>query len=453
MTRQIAAPTSPLARRLAALGPAALDALPPATLAALPFLWDLWALPHQLPPPGPWRTWVALGGRGAGKTRAGAEWVRSLVEGPRPADPGRCRRVALVAETADQAREVMVMGESGILACSPPDRRPRWIATRRMLLWPNGATAQTFSACDPESLRGPQFDAAWADELAKWRRGPDAWAMLQMGLRLGPDPRAVVTTTPRPSPLLDDILRAPGTVQTHAATGANRANLAPDFLDRLDALYGGTRLARQEIAGERLETQAGALWSPALLESCRAPWRPAFDRVVVAVDPAVSTGKSADSTGIVAAGAVMQGAPRDWRAVVLEDATVRGASPEEWGRAAIACARRHDADRIVAEDNQGGAMVESILRGIDPTIAVTRVRARSAKGIRAEPVAALYEQGRVHHLRGADLAALEDQMRAMTAAGWRGRGSPDRLDALVWAVHALLVAPAATWSEPRLRAL
>ena len=194
-----------------------------AALVALPWLFEFWALPHQLPPEGDWRSWVILGGRGAGKTRAGAEWVRAEVEGARPLERGRSRRVALVGETIDQAREVMVFGESGILACSPPDRRPEWEAGRKRLVWPNGAVAQVFSAHDPESLRGPQFDAAWVDELAKWKRAEEAWDMLQFALRIGENPRQVVTTTPRNVGVLKALLANPSTVRTHAPTDANRA--------------------------------------------------------------------------------------------------------------------------------------------------------------------------------------------------------------------------------------
>ena len=233
---------------------------------ALPFLFEFWALEHQLPPEGAWRSWVILGGRGAGKTRAGAEWVRTQVEGARPGDPGLCRRVALVAETIEQARDVMVFGDSGIMACSPPDRRPVWEATKKRLVWPNGAEARVFSAHDPESLRGPQFDCAWADELAKWRRGQDAWDMLQFALRLGEDPRVCVTTTPRNVRVLKMLLESPSTVVTNAPTEANRANLADSFLAEVKARYDGTRLGRQELEGLLLDDVEGALWTPSALE-------------------------------------------------------------------------------------------------------------------------------------------------------------------------------------------
>ena len=420
-------------------------------LRALPYLFEFWALPHQLPPQGDWRTWVILGGRGSGKTRAGAEWVRAMVEGARPQDPGRARRVALVAETIDQAREVMVFGDSGIMACSPPDRRPVWIATRRMLQWPNGAVAQIFSAHEPEALRGPQFDAAWVDELAKWKKAQDVWDMLQFGLRLGEHPRAVVTTTPRNQGTLRDLLEREGTVVTHAPTQANRANLAEGFLEEVQRRYAGTRLGRQELDGMVLADTEGALWPAVRLAGCVVDDVPALDRIVVAVDPPVSGHKGSDDCGIVVAGVVMRGAPQEWKAFVLEDATVSAASPLDWARAAIGAMERHGAERLVAEVNQGGALVESVIRQVDPLVPLRAVHATRGKVARAEPVAALYEQGRVFHVRG--LAALEAQMGQMALRGYEGRGSPDRVDALVWALQDLLIDPVASWRRPRLRVL
>ncbi|MDF0600946.1 terminase family protein [Psychromarinibacter sp. C21-152] len=421
------------------------------TLLALPYLFEFWALPHQLPPEGDWRSWVILGGRGAGKTRAGAEWVRAQVEGALPLDKGRARRVALVGETLDQVREVMIFGDSGILACSPPDRRPEWQATRRRLVWPNGAVAQAFSAHDPDSLRGPQFDAAWVDELAKWKRAEEAWDMLQFALRLGAQPQQVVTTTPRNVGVLKTLLQVGSTVTTHAPTEANRAFLAESFLAEMAARYGGTHQGRQELDGELLEDVEGALWTLEMLDDVRVDAAPELDRVVVAVDPAVSGHAKSDDCGIVVAGAVTQGPPQDWRAVVLEDASVSAASPTAWAQAALDAAARWGAERVVAEVNQGGEMVETVLRSIDPMVSYRGVRAGRRKGARAEPAAALYEQGRVGHLGG--LAALEDQMCRMTAHGYRGSGSPDRADALVWALHELMIEPAATYMRPRIRGL
>ncbi|WP_136645519.1 DNA-packaging protein [Tabrizicola sp. YIM 78059] len=408
-------------------------------LLSLPWMFEFWALAHQLPPRGAWKTWIIMGGRGAGKTRAGAEWVRAQVEGAGPLDAGRARRVALVGETVDQAREVMVMGESGILACSPPDRRPEWQASRNRLVWPNGAVAQVFSAHEPEALRGPQFDAAWADELGKWKKGAEAWDQLQFALRLGKNPQAVVTTTPRNVAVLKAILKNPSTVVTHAPTEANRAYLAESFLAEVQARYGGTRIGRQELEGLLVEDEEGALWTTPMLEAARNNSPPLCNRVVVAVDPPVTAMKSSDECGIVVVGADTRGEPRHWRAIVLEDASIKGASPEGWARAALAAMERHSADRLVAEVNQGGELVERLVRMINPLVPFRAVHATRSKMLRAEPVAALYEQGRVAHARG--LGALEDQMCRMTAAGWQGAGSPDRLDALVWALTDLMLDP------------
>lgn len=392
-----------------------------------------------------------MGGRGAGKTRAGAEWVRAQVEGSLPGDPGRMKRIALVGETIDQVREVMIFGESGILACSPPDRRPEWQASRKRLLWPNGATAQVFSASEPEGLRGPQFDGAWVDELAKWKKAQETWDMLQFCLRLGETPQAVVTTTPRNVGVLKSILANGSTVTTHAPTEANRAYLAASFLDEVRGRYAGTRLGRQELDGVLLEDVEGALWSPGALERARVSDVPECSRIVVAVDPPVTGHSGADECGILVVGAVIEGPPTGWKAYVLEDATVSAASPQGWASAALEAMTRHGADRLVAEVNQGGDLVESVIRQIDPMVSYRAVRASKGKVARAEPVAALYEQGRVKHVRG--LGALEDQMCAMTSRGFEGKGSPDRVDALVWALFELMIEPAAKYARPRVRTL
>ncbi|WP_322891706.1 MULTISPECIES: DNA-packaging protein [unclassified Yoonia] len=421
-----------------------LNSLSEAELLALPYLFSFWAMPHQLPPPGDWRTWVILGGRGAGKTRAGAEWVRSMVA-------GAARRIALIGETFDQAREVMVFGDSGIMAVCPPDARPKWIASRHMLVWPNGAQATLFSAHEPEALRGPQFDAAWVDELAKWRKAAATWDMLQFGLRLGDQPRVCVTTTPRRQALLRKLLDRPSTVVTHAPTSANRANLADSFLAEMAAEYAGTALGRQELEGVMLEDVDGALWQTGTLAACQVATAPPLTRIVVAVDPPTTAHAGSDACGIIVAGVVMEGPVQDWRAYVLEDASLQGASPDSWARAAIAAVARHGADRLVAEVNQGGDMVAAVIRQIDPLVPFRAVHASRGKVARAEPVAALYEQGRVHHLRG--LGDLEDQMCQMTHAGYQGKGSPDRVDALVWAIHDLMIGPAQSWRNPQIRGL
>ncbi|WP_308916800.1 DNA-packaging protein [Jannaschia sp. LMIT008] len=427
-----------------------LDELSDNALASLPWLFDVWGLPHQQPPAGDWRTWVVLGGRGAGKTRAGAEWVRAQVEGPRPLDAGRARRVALVGETYDQVRDVMIEGDSGLLACTPPDRRPDWISTQRKLVWPNGAVAVVCSASDPEAMRGPQFDAAWVDELAKWRRAHDAWDMLQFCLRLGDDPRAVVTTTPRNVEVLRTLLAQDDTVTTQAPTEANRANLAPGFLSAVRRRFGGTRLGRQELDGVLVDEVPGAFWTAAGLDALRGTPPARFDRVVVGVDPAVTSQSGSDETGIVVVGVVQDGPPSDWTAWVLEDASVSGATPSQWAAAVADAYDRHGADRVVAEGNQGGDMIEAVLRQAAPSVSYRKVTARRGKSARAEPVAALYERGRVRHVAG--LVPLEDQMCAMASSGYGGSGSPDRCDALVWALWAALLEPGRR-GEPVIRRL
>lgn len=405
---------------------------------ALPHLFEFWGRPdHQLPPSGDWTTWVLLGGRGSGKTRAGAEWVRAQVEGPTPQAGGLARRIALVGETWEQARDVMVLGESGIMACTPGDRRPEWQATRHRLLWENGAEAQLFSASDPESLRGPQFDCAWSDELAKWRRAEDAWTMLQFALRLGQRPRQVVTTTPRDQTTLRLILADPATVTTSAPTAANRANLAPDFLEKITRRYEGSTLGRQELGGELIADPPGALFARVDVEASRVGKAPALDRIIVGVDPPATSGERADECGIVVAGIAGE------TVYVLADRSVARASPAVWAARAIEAWREFGADRIVAEVNQGGEMVVETLRRADPMAPVASVRASRGKVARAEPVSLLYAAGRVRHV-GVH-PALEDQLCAFGAGG----GSPDRADALVWAVNELTAAS----GEPRVRGL
>jgi len=438
-----------LASRPEADRAAFLDSLSENALAAMPWVWPLWAhTKYQLPPVGAWRIWAILGGRGAGKTRAGAEWIRSRVEGATPLDRGCCRRVALVGETIEQVRGVMVEGDSGILACSPPDRRPAFKASLNRLVWPNGAEAMLASAMNPEALRGPQFDCAWSDELAKWTYARAAWDMLQFCLRLGPEPRQIVTTTPRNAPVLIEILEMAGTVVTHAGTAANRANLAPDFLERLEARYGGTELGRQELEGELIRAREGALWTRAAIDAGRVAAPPALDRIVVAVDPPVSTGAESDECGIVVAGLEKKGERRDWQAYILADRSTQGKGPGDWARDALQAYRAFEADRLVAEVNQGGDLVESVLRQYAPELSYRAVRASRGKRVRAEPVAALYEQGRVHHV--GTHPVLEDQMCGY--AGQPGAASPDRLDALVWALTELMIDAGAAES-PRVRGL
>lgn len=402
-----------------------LDELSDRQAAALLYDWGFWARPKQLPPPGRWHVWLILAGRGFGKTRTGAEWVRGLAEF------GRGRRIALVAETAADARDVMVEGESGLLASCPPWGRPRYEPSKRRVTWPNGAVATCFSADDPEQLRGPQFDAAWADEIAKWRY-PAAWDNLMLGLRLGSDPRCVATTTPRPRAWLSRLMRDPGTAVTRGGTAENAANLAPAFLAQIVARYQGTRLGRQELDGEYLADVPGALWTRQGIEAARADAAPPeLRRVVVAVDPAVTAGEGSAETGIVVAGADPDGG--FW---VLQDLSAR-LSPDLWARRAAEAYARHAADAVVCEVNQGGDLVAAILRTVAPDLPVRPVRATRGKRLRAEPVAALYEQGRVRH--AGTFPELEDQMAAFV--GTPGETSPDRLDALVWAITALAFGP------------
>jgi phage terminase large subunit-like protein len=406
--------------------------LSPAEARALHYDWTSWARPTQRPPPGNWRVWLLLAGRGFGKTRTGAELVRARVAAC------TARRVALVAPTAADARNVMVEGESGILAISPPWDRPRYEPSKRRLTWPNGAIATLYSADEPERLRGPQHDATWCDELGSWRY-PEAWDMLMLGLRLGNDPSVVVTTTPRPTKLIRALIADSTAVVTRGSTYENRPNLAPAFLEQIIRKYEGTRLGRQELEAELLDDVPGALWSRGVIEAGRARAAPTLVRVVVAIDPAATSSEEADETGIVVAGKDAQG--RGW---VLADASGRFA-PAQWAKTAIAAYRAHRADRVVAEVNNGGEMVEATLRVIDPNVPFRAVRASRGKLTRAEPVAALYEQGRVHHL--GSFPQLEDQMCGFVPAdpGDLGprptRSSPDRVDALVWALTDLLIEP------------
>ncbi len=409
--------------------------------------WEFCARADQWPPllapnGAPWRVWLILGGRGAGKTRAGAEWVKGLALG-RPQFALRpVARIALIGETAADVRDVMIEGVSGLLGVHERNERPQWESSRRRLTWPNGAVAQAFSAEDPESLRGPQFHAAWCDELAKWRYARETWDMLQFGLRLGEWPRQLVTTTPRPLPLLKQLLADPHVAVTKALTRANAANLAPAFLERIVAQYAGARLGRQELDGEIIEERSDALWTRDMLEAARVAAAPTLARIVVAVDPPASSGKRADNCGIVAAGVDAAGV-----AYVLEDVTLAAARPAQWARAAIALYHKLSADALIAEANQGGDMVRAVLTEADAAAPVTLVRATRGKYLRAAPVAQLYEQGRVKHVGG--FAPLEDEMCDFGHDGLSNGRSPDRLDALVWAITALCLT--AKSPEPRMR--
>ncbi|PWW02207.1 phage terminase large subunit-like protein [Hoeflea marina] len=403
--------------------------------------WHFNGRPQQKPPPGDWRTWLLMGGRGSGKTRAGAEWIQGLASGEIPglAHDGR---IALVAETLGDAREVMVDGVSGILAVAR-SQRPAFEVTRRRLVWSSGAVAQLYSSEDPESLRGPQFHCAWCDELGKWRHQRESWDMLQFALRLGRQPRQLVTTTPRATPLLLALVKDEATVLRRIRSADNAANLAPGFLAGLGERYGGTRLGRQELDGELIADREDGLWRREQLEALVVRQPGPMRRIVVAVDPPVAGEARGSCCGIIAAGLDETG-----RAVVLADASVEGASPAGWAGAVVRLYRRFDADCVVAEINQGGDMVASVLRTVEPALPVRQVRATRGKWLRAEPVAALYEQGRVLH--AGHFGALEDQMCDFGPDGLSSGRSPDRLDALVWALTDLVLVRR---SEPAIRHL
>ena len=408
--------------------------------------WDVFAHEHQMPPclaPNgqPWLTWLLIGGRGAGKTRAGAEWVRAQALGIAPLAGVPVGNIALVGETEHDVREIMVEGLSGLLAVHRRDERPVWTPSRRRLEWRNGAVAYAFSAEDPESLRGPQFGCAWSDEMAKWRYAHAAFDMLQFGLRLGQQPRQMITTTPRPTALIKRLMLEPTSVVTRAGTQANAYHLAPTFLKGVLARYKDTRLGRQELDGEIIEDRPDALWSRALIETCRVSDTPPLARIVVAVDPPASSGKRADACGIVAAGITAEGAIH-----VIADETVSQATPAVWAAKAIALWRRLEADALVAEVNQGGEMVRSVINEVDASVPVVSVRAHRGKYLRAEPVATLYEQGRVKH--AGLFPALEDEMCDFGPGGLSSGRSPDRIDALVWAIASLTFTARA---QPRVR--
>jgi phage terminase large subunit-like protein len=405
--------------------------------------WCNWARLDQWPPEtlSPWRVWLILGGRGAGKTRAGAEWIRMKALGE--IDPhDEPVRIALIGETLADVRRVMIDGESGLLAIHTDAERPVLEVSKMQLVWANGSVAQIFSAECPDSLRGPQFDVAWCDEIAKFREPEKVWDMLQFALRLGQNPQLCVTTTPRPLPLLKKLIDDKATVVTRAATALNGANLAPSFVSEMERRYAGTTLGRQELMGEIIEEYAGSLWRRDWIDAARVSHCPELKRLVVAVDPPVTATAQSDDCGIIVAGLGVDG-----RAYVLADRSVQGRKPHEWARAAVAAYRDFKADRIVAEVNQGGEMVVSVLRHVEDTVPVTQVRATRGKWVRAEPVAALYAEGRIAHV--GSFPKLEDQMCAFGADGTAHGVSPDRLDALVWAITDLMLAA----GEPGIRSL
>lgn len=408
--------------------------------------WELWARPNQLEPDGDWTTWLILAGRGFGKTRTGSEtiikWART----------GTYKRIALIAEDAADARDVMVEGESGIIACSPPDFMPKYEPSKKRLTWPNGAIASVFSADDYESLRGPQFDAAWCDELAKWRYAQEAWDNLQFGLRLGQHPKQIITTTPKPIKLLKDIIKRDDTIITKGSTMENLDNLAAPFRRAVVDKYMGTRIGRQELEAEILDDIAGAMWSRKQIDEDRIRPKsstesvavPDFAEIVISVDPATKSEEENDETGILVVAKGYNG-----RGYVLEDASFRG-TPDEWSTKAVELYDKYKASYIIYESNQGGDMVKFTLQtgarmmregGHRTTdfIPLKEVHASRGKAVRAEPISLLYEQHKVSHI--GTFAELEDQMCEFTTNFDRAtmKYSPDRVDALVWGFTYLLV--------------
>jgi len=391
--------------------------------------WSLFARDNQvIPSSSDWVVWLILAGRGFGKTRSGAESIRMLQES------GRYGRFALIAPTAADARDVMIEGESGILATSPPWNRPEYEPSKRRLTWPNGAIATTYSGEDPESLRGPQHDAGWLDEMCAWSYAQDTWDMYSFGLRLGIRPLTVITTTPKPMQLLKDIMAEQGTYVTRGSTYDNKANLAPQFLAKIVKRYEGTRLGRQELNAEVLNDNPGALWNPSMVDPYRLPDKAVNEilakcvRVAVGVDPAVSNNENSAEHGIVVAGM-----DEDGNGYVFADRSLAG-SPFQWGSAVVRAYKDFSADRIYPEVNNGGDLVESNIRNIDPNVPITQVRATRGKAVRAEPIAALYEQGRIKHV--GNFPELEHQLYNWNPLDPTAK-SPDRLDSLVWVLTGL----------------
>lgn len=432
--------------------------LSPKEAEELLYCWRFWAREKQLPPTNNWLTWLILAGRGFGKTRTGAEAVRDVVE----ADGARSElRIALVGRTAADVRDTMILGESGLMACSPPWNRPKYVPSKRLVQWRNGAQALCFSAEEPNLLRGPQYHFGWADEIAAWKY-PETWDQLQFGLRLihrsGRDPQVVATTTPRPTPLIRDLIKDPFTATTYGSTYENKANLAKAFIRKILAKYEGTRLGRQELLAEVLADNPGALWVRDQIDALRVRHvvdadeklvlpMPPLGRIVVSVDPAVTKrdpnesegGKKgrkrkSNETGIIVLGESIPKGKRERHGYVLADYSGRY-SPNEWGQKVVWAVRKWGADAVVAEVNQGGDLVESNITNIDPNVSVIQVRATRGKHVRAEPIAALYEQERMHHV--GSFPELEDQMCTWDPDDDTVE-SPDRMDALVWGATELI---------------
>lgn len=399
--------------------------------------WRFWGRGKQQAPVGDWAIWMVLAGRGFGKTRTGAEWfTRRMMNGTYGAG-------AVVGSTAADVRDIQVEGESGLLHVGPPSWRPKYEPSKRRLTWPNGAAATTFSGDEPDTLRGPNRGTAWVDELAKFRYGQESWDNLELIMRTGKKPQTVITTTPRPTPLIRSLMKDQDTVVTRGGTAENKGNLAPTFIERIYRKYEGTRLGRQELEAEILEDAPGSLWKRLQLEKCRVRSWPELERITVGVDPQGKKGErelanlqesledTHRATGIVVAGRGVDG-----RAYILEDATIDGL-PAEWAAQVVACFRRWEADIVVVEINHGGDMVRHTLATADPTLPIRVVTASRGKYIRAEPVAMLYEQEKVKHV--GTFPYLEDEQCSFTPDGLIGGGSPNRVDATVWALTDLML--------------
>ncbi|MGB7287923.1 MAG: terminase family protein [Salaquimonas sp.] len=403
--------------------------------------WWAWAHEPQIPPTGQWRKWLLMGGRGAGKTRSGAEWLKSIILKDHYALGDAAGRVALIGETYQDALAVMIEGESGLMAIHSKDKRPKWNASRRQLEWPNGTIGQVFSANDPESLRGSQFGAAWCDEVVKWRHLETTFDMLQFCMRLGSMPRQMITTTPKPLAFLKKMLKEKSTSVTRSSTFVNSGFLAPGFLAYVTDEYAGTRLGRQELNGEIIEDREGALWQRSQLDELRVKNHPPLKRIIIAVDPPASSNAKSDACGIVAAGK-----DGDGICYLLADVTIQGVVPEKWASVVTALYHRLEADCVIAEVNQGGDMVKSVLGMADPSLPIRAVRASRGKWLRAEPIAMLYAKGRVRHV--GSFPELEDQLCDFGPDGLANGKSPDRLDAMVWALHELALS---SRGNPRIR--
>ena len=383
---------------------------------------ELNARPNQIAPDGNWTTWLILAGRGFGKTRTGAEWIRERVES------GLSKRIALIGKTPADVRDVMIEGESGLINISPPYNMPNYEPSKRRLTWDNGAIAQTFSSYEPDQLRGSQFDTAWADEMASWEYPEETWDNLMFALRLGEKPQVCVTTTPRPLQLLINLRDAKTTVLTKGTSYDNRENLNQQFFDSILSKYKNTRLGMQEIYAEILEESDNAMWKREWLDEGRLIDAPEdLERIVVAIDPAVTSKKTSDETGIIVAGKDSEG-----KFYVLNDSSARY-TPSAWSEKAIMLFNQYQCDKIIAEVNNGGQLVEHTLRTQSENVPYKSVHASRGKRTRAEPIASLYEQGKVHHV--GNLERLENQLCNWEANS--GDPSPDRLDALVWALSEL----------------